>query len=153
MKALIEEYRGFEIFFDTYEEKFYTKSNEHDVQQAKSSYASVKKWIDDFIKNNTEFKPFLIESINYYSNEKLKIIGIRKDGRFVYENNGQKQQLPEYSEKEYIVYNPENEKHWEKYNEIKNKQQALREEEKQVLSLITGISLSEVRKKYTENGN
>ena len=54
MKTLIENYRGFEIFFDTDNENFYSVSDKYDRQETKKSYASAKKSIDDYIKYNTE---------------------------------------------------------------------------------------------------
>ncbi len=83
MKALIETYRGFDIMFDTESEKFYTVSSVDDIDQTKPSYASVKKWIDDYVKANRTFKPF--EVTDSYGNCR-KVVGIRKDGAFVFDN-------------------------------------------------------------------
>jgi len=111
MKTLIEEYRGFNIYFDTYEEVFYTSSDWRDTEQRKKSYPSIKKWIDDFIKDNEAFVPFFVERLasDYHTAQVISIIGIRKDGRFVFEKDGVKKQMSEQDEKDFIVVNAENE--------------------------------------------
>lgn len=111
MKAIIENYRGFEISFDTDTEAFYGISDQYDKDFKKPSYASAKKFIDEFLKDNQNFKPFWVEGNpdSWSSNSKIKIIGIRKDGRFIYEDlKGQKQQISQYDEKDYILPNPAN---------------------------------------------
>lgn len=110
MKAKIETYRGWDIFFDTEEEIFYTHSEENDRQEKKRSYASTKKFIDDFIKENETFKPVNIVQIpsGYSPEMKVKaLVGIRKDRAFVYEHKGEKRQLGQYDERNYVVYAPE----------------------------------------------
>lgn len=110
-KALIENYRGFEIYFDTYYEKFQTIITEDDSKES-ASYAAVKRFIDDFKNNNQNFNSFWIQLIpNTYPDniEKVKIIGIRKDNIFVYEDkNGNKTQIPEYDEKYWMILKDEN---------------------------------------------
>ena len=53
MKVQIENYRGWNIEFDTEKESFYCHSEQHDKDENKKSFASTKKWIDDFIKDKT----------------------------------------------------------------------------------------------------
>jgi hypothetical protein len=77
----------------------------------KKSFASSKKAIDDFIKANSEFKPFDVVPI--YGNRRYKksgkIIGIRKDKRFIIQyENGETWQISEYDEKEYTLPNEAN---------------------------------------------
>ena len=111
MKAIIENYRGFEISFDTDTEAFYGISDQYDKDFKKPSYASAKKFIDEFLKDNQNFKPFWVEvnPNSYRSTEKIRIIGIRKDNRFIYENSkGEKKQIIEYDEKDYIFPNSDN---------------------------------------------
>jgi len=112
MKTLIENYRGFEIFFDTDNENFYSVSDKYDRQETKKSYASAKKSIDDYIKYNTEFTPFFVEKHGSVFNEAktLRIVGLRKDNRFIAEDmEGMKGQLSEYDEQSYFLPNDENE--------------------------------------------
>ena len=111
MRVEIENYRGWDISFDTERETFYAKSVEYDRGETKRSFASAKQFVDDFIKENLQFKPVWVEKVpsQYNNQNKIKLIGIRKDKRFVYEDaDGKKNQLSEYSEKDYILCNEEN---------------------------------------------
>ena len=111
MRVLIENYRAWEIYFDTDKEEFYTVSNEYDTQQTKKSYASAKKYIDDYLKENQNFKPIKVQKMSsiYSTGEVITLIGLRKDGAFMYEDaKGNKQQLSKYSEDDYFLVNSEN---------------------------------------------
>ena len=61
MKVFIENYRGWDISFDTDKESFYAQSDEYDVGETKKSFASAKKYIDDFLKDNLQFQPIWVE--------------------------------------------------------------------------------------------
>jgi len=132
MKTEVDNYRGWEIFFDTESEKFTAYSNEHDKDIEKGSYSTIKKSIDDFIKENDVFKPFMIEptpSYRIYNRKEthFKIIGVRKDGRFIYEDkDGKKHQLSEYHEKDYMVVDPANVPVLKRYDELKAYAEKLR---------------------------
>lgn len=111
MKSKITDYRGFEISFDTDIEKFYLFSDRYDTENLKPSFASAKKYIDEFIKDNDVFKPFTLigHPLKYRKGEIIRILGIRKDNRFVYEDaKGLKKQISEYEEEDYIFDNQEN---------------------------------------------
>lgn len=133
MKILIETYRGWEIKFDTETESFFALSDMYDTQTTKNSFASIKKFIDEYIKENANFKPFwavCIPNHYYVETKRIKIIGIRKDGLFMYENEeGKKLQLSKYNEEDYMIEKPENEQH---LAELKK----LQEEEKQFTETI-----------------
>jgi hypothetical protein len=109
MRVLIENYRGWEIFFDTDSEDFYTVSSSNDAQQVKKSYASTKKHVDDYIKENQRFKPVKVRKLYGYS-EIITITGIRKDGVLVYEDaEGNKGQISRHDESHaYVLANHEN---------------------------------------------
>jgi hypothetical protein len=106
---LIEKYRGFEINFNPDEEVFHSIINDEDGKRSKS-FSAVKKAIDEYIKENENFEPFYVINISNFQREfgeKLKIISIRKDGRFMFENKKkEKEQLSLYHEKKYILYDP-----------------------------------------------
>jgi len=121
MQVKIEDYRGFEITFDTGQEKFLAISGEHDTYIDKPSFASAKKWVDEFIKENAFFKEFTAIPLpgSYSTKGKFKVIGIRKDGRFVAEDkNGEKYQFSEYSLRDYMVEKESNNELLDKYNSI-----------------------------------
>lgn len=79
MRVEIANYRGWEISFDTDKEEFYCLSNEYDNDVNKKSFSASKKYIDDYIKLNKEFKPFFVTSKDSRE-RKIKIVGVRKDG-------------------------------------------------------------------------
>ncbi len=149
MRKLITEYRGWEIFFDTDKEEFYTVSNEYDKDNTKKSFASTKKFIDDYIKENNEFKPILVQKqpSMYSDGEIIKLIGIRKDGKFMYEDkNGKKQQLSSYNETDYFLINPENDKAFKRINELSKEQDKISAEMKEINKIIIKVDVKQVRK-------
>ena len=108
MKILIENYKNIKIEFDKDDEMFYCSINDERGKGSKS-YASIKKYIDDYIKENSKFEPFFVVKDSLWNSEKdgeiFKIVGIRKDERFIYEDKkGTVAQISEYNEEEYIVY-------------------------------------------------
>jgi len=112
-KILIENYRGFDIEFETSNEKFQCVCTE-DATKESNSFAAVKKFIDEYKKSNQDFKPFWIEPTprNSYKEKKLKVIGLRKDGRFVAENEkGEKEQISDYDLSDYMLLKEENQEH------------------------------------------
>ncbi len=151
MKTEVDNYRGWEIFFDTDTEKFTAYSNSHDTEIEKGSYSSIKKGIDEFIKENETFKTFYAEPTPgqlMYNGKKIKVIGIRKDGIFIYEDvNGKKRQLSKYDESRFMLINPENEAVLKKYNEMKTEADLLRDEANRYLNHNCKIkTLEEYRK-------
>lgn len=148
MKVEIEVYRGWTISFDTEKETFYCHSEQLDRDEKKKSFASTRKWIDDFIKENQVFKPVWVESKpKSYGEKKIKIIGIRKDGKFVYEApNGDKKQLPDYSEKDYILYDEVNEQHKIEAEKIDQQIESLRLQRSTILDKVKGVELVEYKK-------
>ena len=139
-RILIDNYRGFDIEFETINEKFQCIITDELVKES-ISFAAVKKFIDEYKKTNQDFKPFFAEKIpsqySFDEYKKIKIIGIRKDGRFVAENSeGVKFQISDYDIKYYMIYNPENEKAFGQLLELKLKEQRYNEEIKMERSLI-----------------
>lgn len=143
MKVEIEVYRGWSISFDTEKETFYCHSEQWDKDENKKSFASIKKWIDDFIKDNEVFNPIWVEAKpRTYVEKKIKLIGIRKDRRFIYENEkGEKKQLPDYNEKDYILYDKENEKYKIEASKIDEQIELLRLQKNTILEQIKGVEL------------
>jgi len=114
MNVVIENYRGFEITFNTDEESFFGISDRYDHQtKGKQSYAAAKKGIDDYIKDNSELKPFKVYSNPkdaYRNQEELTIIGIRKDGLCkARKDNGSIITVSSYSLTNWVLWNPDNE--------------------------------------------
>jgi hypothetical protein len=153
MKIQIENYRGWDVLFDTEKETFYAQSDEYDTGTHKKSFASAKKYIDDFIKDNAEFKPFWVTgNPNAWSGDKkpVKIIGIRKDKRFVYESSkdGSACQVSEYDENKYMLIYPENEAHFNQLEYIKKQIGSLRELEKETLTKFKTTTLKHIKSQY-----
>lgn len=109
MRIEIEDYRGWTIYFDTGRDKFYSLSQRDDTDKENKSFTAAKKAIDDYIKENTVFKPFKIQHGTGYSTSDYRIaevIGIRKDGRFMIQVQGspEPEQLSNYDEGSWFVY-------------------------------------------------
>jgi hypothetical protein len=149
MRVKIENHRGFEISFDPEDEKFWYLSEKYDTESSSKSFAAIKKAIDDFIKENKEFKPFWIEnSLSYlYGDKKLKVVGIRKDGAFIVENERkEKKQLSKHSEGGYILYNEANDKIRLDIAELESKLFELQKEIKEMRLKQVGMPLEEYKK-------
>lgn len=150
MRTLIENYRGWEIFFDTDKEDFYTVSNEYDRQENKRSYASTKKFIDDYIKENNGFKPVFVQRMktHYSDGEVIKLIGIRKDGNFMYEGkDGKKQQMSSYSEKDYFLVDEANDPLFKKIESLIEKRNKIDKEIQFVSSEVSKFTVPQIREK------
>lgn len=154
MRTLITEYRGWEIFFDTDKEEFYTVSNEYDKDNIKKSFASTKKFIDDYIKENNEFKPILVqkEPSIFNNGEVIKLIGIRKDGDFMYEDkDGKKQRLSSYNEKDYFLINPENDEPFKRIAELEKKREEIGSEIKEIKKIIIKVDAKKIKQNILGN--
>lgn len=153
MKVEIENYRGWDISFDTDKEMFHVYSNTHDTDQEKKSYSAVKKYIDDFIKENNTFKSFKIigNPLSYYiGKEPVTVIGIRKDGRFVQlTEKGEQKQISDYNEGDYILIDPNHLPWFEELKQNDKQQEELRLERKGILEKFakTIVTLATYKKK------
>jgi hypothetical protein len=155
MKVEIENYRGWDISFDTDRETFYAVSSEYDTDRTKESFAAVKKSIDDYIKDNLEFKPFKAIHSRWGGDtfEIKEFVGLRKDKRFIVKSKESTEQFSESDEKD--VY---------EYSEIAmnaiNKIKALKEEKRlfneakdleintQKIALVK-LNMREIKSKYS----
>jgi hypothetical protein len=128
-RILIETYRTWDIWFDTNSEKFIAENGLNENEKGKPSLTAARKFVDEFRKANAEFKPFEIVGISRsYRGDQLKIIGIRKDGRYVAEDSkGQKQQISEYSEKDYGLPNADNSAALAEISRLENERDRVRE--------------------------
>ena len=150
-KILIETYRGFDIEFDTNCEKFQCICTKENAKES-TSFTAVKKFVDDYKKTNQNFKLFWVEPIpERHKSEKLKVIGVRKDGRFVAENSkGDKTQISDYDLDDYMLLKPENEMAMNKLSELKLKEKQQRDENnetrKRIISEINIVTLKDYKK-------
>lgn len=149
-KVLIESYRGYDIFFNTRDEKFFVEIGIDDKTIDKPSFASIKKYIDDFIKNNNEFKSFKLQRFGsmFHGDSIINVIGIRKDGLLVYEKNGKKEILSSYSEGEYFEYIEENTVILEKIKALENQKEHINSLIKEESKNLIRVKASEVKKRY-----
>jgi len=140
MNVKIENYRGFDIIFNPDTERF-SFDLDSGTWQEKQSYAACKKNIDDFIKENQTFAPFMVINNN---NTRLNIIGIRKDNRFVAK---EEKQIPEYTEKDFYLYDASFEAVFSRIDEKQSRLDILYKEINEERKKITGQTLRE----YKEN--
>jgi hypothetical protein len=149
MRVLIENYRSWEIYFDTDNEEFHTVSNEYDTQQTKKSYASAKKYIDDYLKENQNFKPIKVQKMSsiYSSAEFITLIGLRKDGAFMYEDSkGNKQQLSKYNETDFFLVNSDNDVIFKELDLLYKERNAIDDKIKYASSKVIKVDVKQIRK-------
>jgi hypothetical protein len=154
MKVEIENYRGWDISFDTDKETFYAVSSEFDTDRSKQSYASIKKSIDDYIKANVEFKPFKVLLSRYGTRAIYNVVGIRKDKQFIIKKGEKTEQLSKHDEEFLHVCTDADEN---KLKEI----EILREEQSNYVSEIAKkidaiantfvkLNINDIRQKYSQ---
>lgn len=155
MRVLIEVYRKWEIFFDTDKEEFYTTSNEYDTEKVKRSYASAKKFIDDYIKDNETFTPIWVQREDTIYDRQIKLVGLRKDGAFIYETkDGKKQQLSKYDEGRYFLVDEANDSIFKEIEVLEKQYEELRKEIVKSRSKLTKFTVEDYRKELgIENKN
>lgn len=93
-KIKITEYRNFTIYFHPDLGTFSYTSDRWDTSQGgKKSFTTVKEEIDAFIKENSNFQPFLVHKPSSYSfrpksssDGATLVKGVREDGTFVGSN-------------------------------------------------------------------
>jgi len=152
MNVKIETYRGFDISFNTDNSEFECAIK--DRSKESKSFEAIKKWIDEYLKDNATFEPFIVirKPDSWRGREWYKIIGIRKDGRFIAEGQkGEKEQISEYDERDYLIEKPE---HKEQYAAIIVQQLAVEKEQEKLDNLrkkVTGTTLKEVKGNYVQD--
>ena len=153
-RVLIEEYRGVEIYFELDKETFYATIDDPEMiwNRPKKTFASVKKTIDEYIKETTEFKPF---TAIFYDNgwakegKRYKIVSIRKDGQFVYEDEkGVHHQLSKYDEERYLTDTPENKELLAQLKVLDNERTANYEKAGKLSNQLESLNLKEIKKQY-----
>jgi hypothetical protein len=149
-KIAIDNYRGFDIEFDTDYEQFQCIITDN-LSKESHSYSAVKKFIDDYKKENQDFKPFYVIGVpeSYRSGERIKVIGIRKDNRFIAEISGKKSQISEYNEKDYMLDKESNKDIIRELDELGVEREKLRksmsEKSKQLISKLDIKTLKEYK--------
>jgi hypothetical protein len=154
-KIHIEEYRGFDIYFDKDNEVFSCISGEYDVQKNKNSFTLARKEIDSYIKENQNFIPVVVqqEKIQYMNDTIEKtIVAIRKDGKFVYINKkGEQQQLDSYDVRNLFIKNELNTPIFKEIEELEKQSIEIynKIQDKRTLLIKEDLGLKELKAKYT----
>lgn len=111
-KIEIENYRGWTIYFDKETDRFYSVSQSDDVDKTSKTFTAAKKAIDDYLKDNQNFKPFevmMFSKHRYADFERGIIMGQRKDGRYIIKKEGKEpEQLHQAYESDWIEHKSEN---------------------------------------------
>lgn len=157
-KVLIEEYRGFDIYFDVSSELFQCVCTEESTKESKS-FAAVKKFVDEYKKANSNFNPFWVSFLPWGflhndSMKTLKILGIRKDGVLVAEKtNGEKIRLDSWDIDQYIVPSRGDQVHLSHVEDLDKEEEELvvklRARKAEVISKIKGPLLREYIKRFS----
>lgn len=151
MEIEIENYKGFEIRFNTEKETFVCDID--DPKSVKKSYSALKKFINEFVKDNQTFKPIhLIRDPNdvFTKGKEITITGKRQDGRLIYKEDGKQRQLSQYDEKRYILKLEANTQYLKELDELAEERiillKNLSERAVQISSKLDKITLEEYRK-------
>lgn len=87
-KTKVGEHKGFDIFFDSSDEKFFVEGYDHH-KDGKKTYNSCKTYINNYIKENQLFGSFDIVKIPSTYNTKgivkAKVVGAHQNGNFLCE--------------------------------------------------------------------
>ena len=153
MDVLIENYRGFDINYSTTREEFSCVITD-EAKKEGNYLSSIKRFVDEYKKANSAFAPFDVmdNPASIYGNGKTgKIIGVRKDGKFIIESsNGKQSQIALYSEKDYILALPENEKGLRELAELEKEREEIRLEMNlrrgKIVSSLKIITLADFKK-------
>lgn len=149
----IEEYRGFTIVFQT-ETAMFSSIISTDKTKESTSFSAVRKCIDDFKKENKEFVPFWVTpniSKRNWVKERIFITGIRKDGRYIGEENGEIKQISDYNLNDYMLEKPENETILNELSILQNKldeyETHIEALKKELISKLDIVTLKEHKEK------
>lgn len=151
-------YRGWDIFFKPDDEEFVAEDSVNDASDpaTRKTLSGCKKFVDEFKKSNHIFIPFEVVYIGggfAYQNERLKIIGIRKDGRFVAENEkGEKKQVSSYEEDRYALPCPEDEPIEKEIDNLEGQMKVLRGKIEALEKKRKRVTLEEHKKRYDYSG-
>lgn len=153
-KFLIETYREHQIWYNADTDKFTVELLIEDSwrEKGRKSLKDCRKAIDEHIKANAEFKPFICLHKAYSDATIVKVLQVRKDGGLLLEKNGQTQTEISQPEQQlngktnyFFVYNPDYVEWMDKKQEmIKRHQQELNEMRKQEPAL-TPLDLSFIK--------
>ena len=145
----IMQYKGWQISFETNVEKFYAISYNDDLQKEKASLSAAKKFIDEFIKDNQNFKPVKVRNM---AGAVFTLIGIRKDGLFVCEDKeGKKETMSSYNEIAYFVVDSINDATFEQIESLQSERKAIGEKICNLETKLVKVTISELRKKILGN--
>lgn len=138
----IEKYRGIDISFSTDREVFYCVVYDENTKESKS-WAAIKKQIDDYLKDNQNFKPFFVEpmpmSYGFSEGKMYEIIGIRKDGRYISKDSeGNQSQLLSHEEGYLMVFDDRNSEHIAEIRKLMDDLSEYRKAMNQKINDITG---------------
>lgn len=149
----IQKYRGIDIWFNITGETF--QCDIDDERSVKKSFAQIKKFIDEYSKDNQVFKSFEVEAnpTSSYGGKNGKIVGIRKDGRFIIETkDGKKEQVSDYYVEDFIVLLPENDVPRKELSELKELIEKQRRENnakrKEIEAKFKIVTLKDVKPNY-----
>jgi len=149
-RVTIEKYRGIEIEFDLDDSKFISVVTDGYEKESKS-HKAVRKFIDDYKKENDTFKSFYVHGRpGGYNVEVFHIIGVRKDGAFLYEGYDKKKyKVSSYNEADLLLHNEANDKFLEELKQLNKEFDDYKKEyskkRKDIIDKMNLVSLKEYR--------
>lgn len=102
MKILIEDYKGQVIYYDEDYDKFTCDITIEDKfsNKKRQSLKDIRKEVDLFIKQNSEFKPFRFIECSWGAIEVKQVDGIRTDGKLIV-SSGDSKNKSHYDKKDF----------------------------------------------------
>lgn len=155
MTVDIEKYRGIEIWFDTDYETFQCDIDEE--RSVKKSYSAVKKFIDEWKKDMSNFKAFKVmkNPNGRYGGKSGTVVGIRKDGRFILKTNAEdskNEQISDYSLDDFILIEQENLPLIDELNKLDQEEESSRlsfnEKRKEIKAKLKITTLKDIKPNY-----
>lgn len=142
-KILIENYKGWDIFFNRDIQMFYTLPTQYLSEQTKcSTFDCVKKFIDKYTKANRGFKPIAIERYPPLNGVRIlgQLVGRTEDDRFLYKTeNGEIKMLNAHEENNWFLIDPNNNSNLEEIRLLNNEIDEMRKGMGKITEKITAI--------------
>jgi hypothetical protein len=145
METLIENYKNFDIKFDTKYERFNATSEYHDFTLFEETFSGIKLSIDRHVDKNPRFEEFYANlNDSYYGYSKVKIVGIVQGRKFLYvDENGKTRRMLIDESDDYFVYNSQNDDYMEQITEIREQIEHLESRIKELDDKMIKMSLSQ----------
>ncbi len=149
----IEEYRGFEVWYNEEDDKFGceiadTSYDSGFKEMKRVSLTAIKQYIDEHIKLNEKFEPFIVLNVGGGGvPSKKKVLSKRKDNKFVYLDGDRSRFIDpdnNWEGKDYLVFNEEDQELIDKITKIHKQIEELNKEERALRKTFKSKTINKV---------